>query len=202
MTLRDALDPSPTAAPDWRILLPSGWVERTPDAETEQELSAPAVERMRGAHRPDLNAQLRRLTRDAFARMRSQGTIAFYHQVEAVEGQILPISIIVSRLVSPTGGPLDDQVADLIRNHAAAPFDDARTMIRWSTASVIESSGERIGLRTIGYLTPIPRTHRRAALQFTAAITHPATLVHDDPSLIKLEFVCDAIMGTFGWAPA
>ncbi|MBT2498642.1 hypothetical protein J7E25_06000 [Agromyces sp. ISL-38] len=200
MSLRDELDRSPDLPPAWRIMLPAGWVERAPDAETEHELTAATAARMRAAHRPDLNAQLRRLTREAFDRMRSQDTIAFYHQVAAVEGQIMPISIIASRLASPMGGPLDDQVADLIRNHGAEPFDDARTMIRWSTSSTMESGGERIGLRAIGYLTPVPRTHRRAALQFTAAITHPVGLADDDPSLIKLEFVCDAIMGTFGWA--
>ena len=202
MSLRDELIGAPRTLPPFQLVLPSGWREYPADDPSEHALLEQASARLRSQHRPDLNAQLIRASRDAFARMRQSNTIAFYLQTEAPDDQVLPISITASRLVAPDGGTLDAQVSDLIRNHGAQPLNDDLVLIRWQVSSTRQLSDERVGSLAISYLAPIPGTMRREGLQFVAVILHPVGLDADDPGVARLAFVCDAIMSTFAWMPA
>ncbi len=202
MSLRDELIGASRTLPPYQLVLPAGWREYSADDESEQALLEQANARLRSQHRPDIAAELTRASRDAFARMRQAGTIAFYVQTEAPDEQVMPISITASRLVAPDGGGLDAQVSDLIRNRGAQPLNDDFVLVRWEASSTRRLGTERIGALSISYLAPIPGTMRREGLQFVAVILHPVGLEADDPALAKLTFVCDAIMSTFAWMPA
>ncbi|WP_353807404.1 hypothetical protein [Agromyces sp. SYSU T00194] len=201
MSLRDELLGTRPEVPPFQLLLPPGWVEHAPDAAGEQAMLSRASDRLRRQHRPDLNAQLRSLTRQAFADLRRLDAVAYYVQETAPGDAIMPMSITATRMSAPDGGTLDAQVAELIRSHGARALNEDRSMIRWERTGSHELNGERVGSHTVSYFTPIPGTRRRSALRFAAVVTHPVGMAPTEHPLADFIFVADAIMGTFAWMP-
>ncbi|GLI27940.1 hypothetical protein ARHIZOSPH14_21820 [Agromyces rhizosphaerae] len=201
MSLRDELLGTGPEVPPYQLVLPPGWVEHAPDAAGEQAMLARASDRLRHQHRPDLNAQLRTLARQAFADLRRLDAVAYFVQESAPEDAIMPMSITATRMTAPDGGTLDAQVSELIRSHGARALNDDRAMIRWVRSGTNELNGERIGAHTVSYLTPIPGTRRRSALRFAAVIAHPVGMAATEHPLAGFIHTADAIMGTFAWIP-
>jgi hypothetical protein len=201
MSLKDELLGAPRAAPPYQLLLPPDWAAFEPDEQTQSLLLGEAKARFREAHRPDLAAQMMRMATQAFSQMRRNDTIAFYMHRPGQSDDVLPISITVSHRVAPDGQNFDRTVSELIRSQGAQPFDAAKVMIRWAKETVHEVDGERIATHTIAYLTPIPGSMRREALQFAAVVSHPVGMDAESGILRSYILACDAIMATFAWLP-
>jgi hypothetical protein len=199
MSLKDDLLKSERPIPEYRIMLPPGWTEYLPDNITEQELLREAKIRLRDAHRPDLAAELVGMTKRAFSQMRRTKALAFYMGVPPDEGNVLPLSITVTKRVAANGFTFDSEVADLIRNQGATPLNDDQVVLRWETSQTHTVGRDKITTETISYLTPIPGTERREALMFVGVVPHPFELSRHDSVIESYVYACDVIMSTFSW---
>lgn len=201
MSLRDDLLGQVQGEPPFGLILPPGWREYRPDEGAQASLLKQASARLKAHHRPDLYGQLQMQVRRAFETMRRRETLAFYLQLDAPDDLIAPMTITASRVRARDAGNLDADVATLIRDHGAERFTDDSAMIRWVVDGVTPLAGERTGTRSIGYLTPVPGTGRRSAVQLTTVIAYPIDTPPDDEFLEQLSFISDAIAATFQWFP-
>jgi hypothetical protein len=195
----------PTPDPEFSLVLPSGWEEFAPTDAVERDLLDRAKARMQEAHRPDLFAQLRAMTGRAFAGMRSATTVRFYAQTQAWGDElVLPMSITASIRTAPGGGTLDAVVADLIRTKAATALHDDKRFVRWESSSPIAVGTATVEQYTTAYLTPIPGSERRRALQFTAVAAAPGdgSVPRTDPFVVQMFALTDAIVSTLRWHDA
>ncbi|WP_203581630.1 hypothetical protein [Microbacterium hibisci] len=193
--------PSP-ALPEFSLVLPSGWEEFEPTAAVERELLDRARGRLQAAHRPDLLAQLRAITGKAFGGMRSSDTVRFYAQTQAWgDDLLLPLSITASVRRAPGGGSLSSLVADLIRSKGATALHDDKRFVRWESSSPIEMGTATLQQYSTAYLTPVPGSEHRAALQLTAVVAAPAdgTVARTDPFVSQMFLLTDAIVSTLRW---
>ena len=193
------------ALPEFSIVLPSGWSEFDASPSSERDLVDRAAKRLRSAHRPDLLAQLRALTGRAFAGMRGAQTVRFYIQTEAWdEDLVLPLSITASVRTAPAGGSLDDLVVDLIRTKGGTSLQGDTRFVRWETASEVAVGTATVGQMTTAYVTPIPGSDRRRALQLTAVVVHPrdGTYTRETPIIADMFALSDAIVSTLTWQSA
>ncbi|MET0976621.1 MAG: hypothetical protein ABWX82_13240 [Leifsonia sp.] len=190
------------AVPEFSLVLPSGWSEFDATAASEQQLVEQAAARLRAAHRPDMLAQLRALTGRAFSGMRSARTVKFYIQTDAWDDDlVLPLSITASLRTAPDGGTLDTLVADLIRTKGGKPLSGDQRFVRWETQSDIAVGSTTVGQLTTAYVTPVPGTERRQAMQFTAVVVHPTGGDYDrsTPVIADMIQLSDAIVSTLAW---
>lgn len=202
MSLRDELlGAAAQAVPGYRLLLPPGWDEYRPTESTEADFLKRADAPFRAQNRPDLSAQFRSMLKQAFASMRRTEVLAFYLKLPENDELPLPLSLTVSKRTAPDGGILDPQVAELIREHEAQPLNDDRSMLRWEKGNTHVFGGQRIATRTVSYLTPVPGTARRQALQFAVVVPHPFGMDPEGTPLEQYIFIGDVIMSTFAWEP-
>lgn len=188
--------------PGFALVMPAGWEQFGPDARSESALLKLASARLRSQHRPDLYGQLQVQVRRAFSGLRAKDGVAIYLQTEAPDELVMPMSITASRVHAADGASLDGQVAALIRDHGATRFAGSGSMIRWEKDAVQSMGAEKAATHTIAYLTPIPGTERRVAIQLTTAIVHPVELDPEDRLVLGFSEISDAIVSTFQWGPA
>lgn len=192
--------------PEFTLSLPVGWVRRTPDEATHDELVAAARARLMRLHRPDLFGQLSALTDRLFRDLRRTGAVAFFLPGEgAPDAAFLPASLTASVRRGPDGRSLDDTMAQLIRAEGATPLGGDRRFLRWLRSErrpVDAGDATAVDTTTVVYLTPVPRTGRRRALQFTLVISHDAAADGDAEYVAALVALFDAHLATFAWAAA
>lgn len=192
----------PPATPEFAVVLPAGWSEFDPTEAVEGDLTGRARERFMQAHRPDLFAELRGMTKRAFAGMRSSQTLKFYIQTEMwADELILPLSLTATLRSQGEGFTLDAGVTDLIRRYGATPLGGDRRFVRWETESTERLGADEVSQFTVSYLTPVPGTERKQALQFTAVAVVPAdgSLKQDDPLVRSMFELTDAVVSTLSW---
>ncbi len=193
---------SAAGLPPFGMLLPTGWAAFSTSPEDEELLLRQIGNRMKGAHRPDLHAELVRYVRRAFVDLRRRDGVAMYLPVE-VMGDGWPVSMTASILTDPQGAPLDGRLADVIRSGARF-LDEQRTILRWEREPVPEEGMADLASLQILYAIPVPGTHRtRALLLSTSIIRDPAmaSAGHDADAVALLSAVSDQIVGTFQWDP-
>ena len=101
---------------------------------------------------------------------------------EAPPWSAVPVSILASVTQGTPEVSLDRMVADAIERRGARALDGSRHFLRWADERTVELTGESLGAHTVVYLTPIPGTNRRKALQLTATLAHPVDV---DPTPIR-----------------
>ena len=187
--------------PPFRLMLPAGWEEVPADEAAVRALVERSSEVFRSAHRPDLDAQFRRLLQTAARKMKQGRVFALYLQTDVPEERILPLSITAAVTDGQLGGTLDRQVTELFRERGAEFLRDDHSIVRWEADTTTGGELEGTAARVLNYLISVPGTGRRTALMFTTTIPHP-TEEDDgfrDRFIEELCLLSDTIVSTFAW---
>ncbi|MEH3089543.1 MAG: hypothetical protein PGN24_08115 [Microbacterium arborescens] len=188
--------------PDFVLALPTGWVRRGVDEATLDALRSQARGRLLQAHRPDLYARLQPMLGQAFAAMASADVIALFAPGETDDALVLPASMIASTRTASAEN-LDPLVGALIREGGATPLLGDKRFLRFEREVRRSADGQDYLATEIGYLTPIPGTRRRQALQLTVSILRPVDAPADDEPLVLMKTLFDLSVSSLRWeAPA
>lgn len=200
-SLREQLAGGDGSIPEFRLMLPEGWSLRDVSAQTEQELLDKAKARLREAQRPDTYALLAAHTKQALATAREQGAFAMITPgEEAPRWAFVPISVLVSMREGTPAVTLDQMVADAVENRGARALHGSKHFLRWAEQHTVELSGDTAGTHVVVYLTPVPGSRHRRALQFTVTLAHPVdTDPLADADMSAWLDLLDSHMLTFSW---
>lgn len=201
ISLRAALGAAPE--PDFELSLPEGWERIATDEHGEGDLERRVSRRLMQASRPDLFVEARRLLQDGFAQMREQGAVAVFVPTHGTGKQQLPVPASITAVLrsAPPGETLDREVQQAIRMHDAKPLlGDLRTL-RFEVESQREIGDAAITVATTHYITPVPGTRRRRALDLVAVVGRPVGMPADHPGAAAMRAVLDACASTVRWVP-
>jgi len=185
--------------PPFHLVLPAGWRDRPATRETLTSVRAEVSAAMKAAHRPDIDLQLRSLLAQAADRLDRAEPLRLYLQSGVPPERRLPLSLSVGRVRGSTGRSLDSDIVRFVRDHAAAPLDEAAHIMRWIRHGSVDVPGGAVRTRSINYLIAVPGTERHQALLFTAVIPIAAGVELDGEMIGRLTLLADAIVATFQW---
>lgn len=189
--------------PEFALTVPPGWVRQAPSDEVRDRMLADAKARLMQVHRPDLYVQTTGLVKKLFAEMRRVETVAFFAPgADAPDSAYLPATLMASIRRGSDGESLDASIAALIRHEGATALADDKRFLRWERDTVEKLEGTSVATTTVVYLTPIPDTGRKRALQFTLVINHDPNEAGDDEFVGALKSLFDAHLSTFAWSTA
>jgi hypothetical protein len=202
VALRDELGAPPD--PDFEMRLPDGWVRRTAAPETERELEQRLRRRLMEAQRPDLLAEANALLEDSFRQMRESRVIATFMALNDEEVGYLPLpAAMVVRIRSSAGNVnLDPYVRQLIQKEKAQPLFDDKRILRYERESTRDVSGQPLVQSSTCYLTPVPGSKRRRALEVVASYGRPVGMARDDERIELVHRLFDVTVSTLRWKPA
>lgn len=184
---------------DFSIELPRGWSRF--DIEGGRDiLLAGMKKRFMDGHRPDLFAEAKVTFDEAFEGMRKNGVFAFFAPaVDDAGAAVIPASINASIRTGVPGQSLDKVVHDAIKRFGAKPlFGDPRTM-RFERERVVDLGGESVVNHSLIYLTPVPGTQRRQALQLVAGFARTLDIESDAPVMVATRALLDSCVATLSW---
>lgn len=186
--------------PDFEMKLPPGWVRRDIDDVTLASMRDDLKKRLMGEHKPQLFAEARALLDEQFETMRHNGVFAFFSATEQGPSTLwIPASIIASVRSAEPGETLDDLARVLIRSHGAtALFGDKKTL-RFEREKVVRVETDSFINQSIVYLTPIPGSRRRRALQLVAGFGRPLETPADAPSVNVTKLLFDSCVSSLRW---
>lgn len=181
-----------TGDPEFVIDLPAGWSRRDVNSGSEELLLASLKNQFMKAHQPQMYGPMKRLVSEAFEGMKKSGAIAFYAPLDAPKGTLLiPVSIVARVRRAEGGASLDSYVRTLIQQRSAEPlFDDAR-ILRYEEKTEVRIEGEIFNNSSTTYLSPIPGSARKRAVEFVGSvISHPrdenADMISAQQSLVDI----------------
>jgi hypothetical protein len=189
------------ADPDFEVKLPPGWERRTPDESDRLQIESALKKKTMEAHRPDVYAKLSGMLKEAYELMRQQRAIAFYTPVDTTPGATVPGSMTASIARPPSGQSLDDLVRHAISEYGATPLFGDKRFVRFERDKTVEIDGGSVIQTTIIYLTPVPGSGRRRALQLTATFARPIDASADDEKVKMFAATFDVIASTLRWIP-
>lgn len=185
--------------PGFRMLFPPGWTRHDATEEAEHELIVRTRAKVKKYARPDLDFTITASTKAAFRQLRSQGGIAMYLPTDVSEQALVPMSITASRLLDPTGAPLDSVIASILRDDEGTFLGEDRKIVRWRrTHRGLEGLPGAVN-HQINYAVPVVGTARRMALLLSTSILQDTEQTVDDDSLTLMIELSDSIVGTFTW---
>ncbi|MCT9818879.1 hypothetical protein N3K63_01120 [Microbacterium sp. W1N] len=202
VSLRDAL--GAPRDPDFTLVLPPGWTRRPVTADERTRMDAAMRARLMEVHRPDLYARMRVLLAEAFAQLDAVGAVAMFlpDTDESPGALVLPASLTARVLRAEPGATLDDHVRASIVRDGATPLLGDKRILRAERESEQHIDGESALLTTVVYLSPIPGSGRRRALQLTLVITRPVDVPADDPPLLQMRALFDLCVSSLAWVSA
>ncbi|GGH42873.1 protein TPRXL [Microbacterium album] len=200
-SLREALSIPPD--PPFEMDLPPGWSRREPDDDTLRDMLAELRQRAMRHQRPDLYAHLKPALEASFEDMRGAGVFAFFSPADPDPGTLwLPTSISASIRRAEPGETLDALVRTLVRQYGAQPLLDDRRTLWFEREETRRAADGSIVAHSRVYLTPMPGSRRRRALQLVAGFGRDPQTPADDPALERLRGLLDACVSTVRWYPA
>lgn len=188
-----------SAAPpvSYRIAVPPGWRQFTPDPTGEAAMTAHAVGRFRQAGRPDVEAVVRRRIREYFEGLRRAKAVAVYLPGETDDETPVPMSVVAFRHTAERGTTSADVARSRSRGTAVEVEMPSARLWRWQEDREGLEGEKDVSTRTLHYLVAAPDDARRAIL-FSTALLH-VTGEGDAEWVTTLELLSDAIVGTFRW---
>ncbi len=198
ISLRDELGASD---PGFEIALPTGWVRREASESEREGLQSALRGRLLQAQRPDLYGRLRPMVDDAFRSMAEASVLAFFTPATGDdEALALPASLVASvRRAAPDQETLDPLIGALIRQAGATPLLDDKRFLRCERESRQTLDGVEYLATNVIYLTPIPGSRRRRALQITATIARPMDAPSDDQPMVMMRALFDLCVSSLTW---
>lgn len=186
-------------AVDFSIELPRGWSRFDID-DGHDVLLAGMKKRFLEGHRPDLFAEAKVTFDKAFDGMRKNGVIAFFAPAsDDPDSVVIPASINASIRTGEAGQSLDKMVRDAIQRFGARPlFGDPRTL-RFERERLVDLGGESVVNHSLIYLTPVPGTQRRQALQLVAGFARTLDIEADAPAMVATRALLDSCVATLTW---
>lgn len=197
LTLREQLAGTPD--PDFTLRMLPGWERRNPDDHDLDASLAALRQRCLREHRPELYATLRPMLEQAHEVMRKERAVAYYAPVTGPDTLWLPGSIIASFRRNPDGTSLDELMARTIRHYGAAPLLGDKRFIRFEEDRVQRLQGGTLGMSSIVYLTPVPGSRRRRALQLTASFARPIDVDPGAERIRQFRTALDLCVSTLAW---
>ena len=186
--------------PDFEMTLPPGWTRKPVDDATLDDMLARLRDRLMKQHQPQAYAQLRGLVKESFASMKKDGAFAFFSATEEDDSTLwIPASIIASERRGEAGQSLDDLARMLITEYDATPLREDKRTMRFERERTVRLGTETVISQSIVYLTPIPGTGRRRALQLVAGFGRTPGESADDPYLLEMKRLFDTCVSTLRW---
>ena len=200
MSLREELGVRKTV--DFSIELPRGWSRFDIDG-GHDVLLAGMKKRFLEGHRPDLFVEAKATFDKAFEGMRKNGVFAFFAPAsDDPDSVVIPASINASIRTGDPGQSLDKLARDAIQKYGAKPlFGDPRTL-RFERERQIDLGGEPVINHSLIYLTPVPGTQRRQALQLVAGFARTPDVAPDAPAMVATRALLDSCVATLSWPRA
>lgn len=199
LSLREQLGGS--ADPDFEVKLPAGWERRTPDEADRVRMEAGMKQRLMEAHLPDVYAKLRGMLAESYEAMQKNGVIAYYAATQTTDTIGLPGTMVASIRKPPAGGTLDDLVRHAIREYGATPLFGDKRFVRFERERTTRIDDGAIVQDSITYLTPVPGSGRRRALEFHATFARPVDSSGDEEQVKLYKSTFDLIVSTLRWIP-
>jgi hypothetical protein len=186
--------------PPYRVTVPVGWVEHPVSESEQRRMLAQARQRLMSVNRPDLYAQTMTMVESMFERMRRTSTVGFFMpETDAPDEARLPASLTVSVVRGRDGATLDEEMTQLIRDRGATSLQGDKRFVRYEQDRSQQFEGVRLNVTTVVYLTPVPGSGRRRALQFTLTVPRPIDEPADAPLVRAVLELFDAHVSTFAW---
>lgn len=197
LTLREQL--TGRTDPDFTLRMLPGWERRTPDDDDLADREAALKKRCMEAHRPDLYGPTRTMLRESHAAMRRERALAYYTPASGEDTLWIPGGIIASIRHAPDGGSLDELMARTIQRFGATPLFGDKRFIRFERDGPQRVPGGTVGMSSIIYLTPVPGSRRRRALQLTATHGRPLEVDADAERVRQTTMAFDLCVSTLAW---
>lgn len=184
------------------MMLPSGWVAYDTSEKTEQDLLAQARARLMPQHQVALQGMLEAHVARAMQAARDNGAIlTIMPGSETPDALFATASMIATVREATEQYSLDDVVVDIIQRRGGQSLDENKRIVRWTEAGKAQISGEDVGAYSVFYLTPVPGSSRRRALQFALTVAHPPEIdIETDEVLAGWVALVDAHVATFRWS--
>lgn len=200
MSLRESL--GLVQDPDFELKMLPGWERRSPDEADQAQLGQALKSRFMQMQRPDLYASASRMLTESYESMRSKGVIAYYAATSGDDDALLiPGSMMVTLRKSTPEASIDSYVRNLIANEGGQPLFGDKRVIRVERERVVDIEGSSMIRTGIEYLTPVPGSKRRRALQLVASFARPSTTPGDDPNIASYKMAFDVCVSTLRWIP-
>lgn len=188
--------------PDFEMTLPAGWTRKPVDEATMEGMLAGMRRRLMEAHQPQAYAELRPMVKQSFQAMQREGAFAFFSPTEPDDSTVwLPASIIASERRAEPGRNLDDLASALIREEGATALAGDKRTLRFERERTTRLGTQTMINHSIVYLTPIPGTGRRRALQLVAGFGRTPEQPSDHPHVLQTKYLFDSCVATLRWRP-
>lgn len=186
--------------PEFDLTLPPGWTRRDVDEATYESMLTDLRRRLMQQHKPQAYAQVRPLFQQAFESMQREGAFAFFAPAEPDPDTLwLPASIVASVRRAEPGETLDPFVRSLIQHDGATPLRGDKRTLRFERERTTRIETETVISESVYYLTPVPGTGRRRALQLVAGFGRSVDTPADDEHVVAMKFLFDATVASLRW---
>lgn len=186
--------------PDFQLVLPPGWERRSVTEDEQQRMVGALRAKLMQAHRPELYARMRTLVDEAFAQLRKSSAVAMF-VADSDDALLLPASLTASILTADAGANLDPYVRAMIAKNGATALLGDKRFLRAERETTQSVDGESALVTTVVYLTPIPGSERRRALQLVLVLIRPLDAPADDTPMVAMKALFDLCVSTLTWLP-
>src|SRR5699024_423120 len=152
--------------------------------------------------RPDLYAGVKSMLEKSHEIMRQEKVVAYYVPSEDRADTLwIPGSISATIRQPPPGRTLDEMIRELIISKGATPLFGDKRFVRVERDQRVQVPGGPVARTSLMYVTPVPGSKRRRALQFTASFARPVEVDAEDEKVIAMKTAFDVCISTLRWYP-
>jgi len=202
MSLRDLLGARPD--PEFELSLPQGWErhEASPESQSliEKRLSRQLM-RVGSADAMQAFGVLRNMLRQSMDEMRKQNVVGYFAPSGADLSTPFPVpaSIIATIRSAPSTEEMDGYIKRLILEDGAEPLGKNRALLRVERENVRGEGDAEVVLSSTLYVTPVPGTRRRRALELLAGYGRPTDIPRDDEQIEFVHTFIDLMVASLRW---